>query len=92
MQPVQPVCANLTVEIGHFPTWPLTEIQAMHFVQPNALHGSGLSVGAKSSKRDPCYQGMTSLIVRSAPDLLTRPSRAVDSIIGQFCRKNVVAS
>jgi hypothetical protein len=71
---------------------PDRDSQAMHFVQPNALHGSGLSVGAKSSKRDPCYQGMTSLIVRSAPDLLTRPSRAMDSIIDQFCRKNVVAS
>src|ERR1700694_1290791 len=40
----------------------------------------------------PSYQATASLIVRSSPDLLTRPSRAMDSIIGQFCRKNLVAS
>jgi hypothetical protein len=34
---------------------------------------------------------MVNLIVRSWP-VLVRPSRAIDSIIGQFCRKNVVAS
>jgi hypothetical protein len=38
------------------------------------------------------YPGTASLIVRSSPDLVARPSRAMDSIIGQFCRKNVVAS
>jgi hypothetical protein len=38
------------------------------------------------------YPGTASLIVRSSPDLAARPSRAMDSIIGQFCRKNVVAS
>src|SRR6267154_3166679 len=26
MKPIQPVCANLTVEIGHLPSWPLIEI------------------------------------------------------------------
>ena len=39
-----------------------------------------------------CYEGMTSSIARSPSDLLTRSFRAIDSIIGQFCLKNVVAS
>jgi hypothetical protein len=40
----------------------------------------------------PCYEGMTSSIAPSPSDLLTRSFRAMDSIIGQFCLKNVVAS
>src|ERR1700730_19279349 len=39
-----------------------------------------------------CYEGMTSSIARSPSDLLTRSFRAIDSIIGQFCLKNIVAS
>jgi len=37
-------------------------------------------------------QGTANLIVRSSLDALTRRSRAIDSIIGQFSRSNVVAS
>jgi hypothetical protein len=47
---------------------------------------------SRAHRRGTSTQGMASLIVRSSPDLLSRPSRAMDSIIGQFCRKNVVAS
>jgi hypothetical protein len=30
---------ELMVEIGHFPSWPLIEIQAVPFVRRNHLHG-----------------------------------------------------
>jgi len=36
--------------------------------------------------------GITNLILPPSSDPPARPSRAIDSIVGQFCRKNAVAS
>ncbi len=54
--------------------------------------GAENSSQGQVDRMESCCQGAASLIVRSSPVPLTRPSRAMDSIIGQFCRKNVVAS
>lgn len=51
-----------------------------------------LSFCSRSSGGDTHDSGAVSMIVRSSPVPLTRPSRAMDTIVGQFCRKNVVAS
>jgi hypothetical protein len=38
------------------------------------------------------HHGITNLILPLLSDPSARPSRAIDSIVGQFCRKNAVAS
>jgi hypothetical protein len=61
-------------------------------------HAAGLKkaeikLGERNSHvRQPAYQGAINLILPLSLAPPARPSRAISSMVGQFCRKNMVAS